>query len=165
MAREGLPMDLRAAIAQAKQTGSMVTRERVRARFEGHTLDVTIQVIPLALPSPFYFHCVVLFVEVASPAGRGRADTRQLDSQLAQELEVTKQYLHAIIERYQTADEELQSANEEILVSYQELQSIKEELQTAKEERDANSPTARVRAARVSAATPTGATGQRGPRA
>jgi two-component system, chemotaxis family, CheB/CheR fusion protein len=145
MAREGLPTDLRAAIAQAKQTGSMVTREGVRMWFEGHRLDVTIQVIPLALPSPL-FYCVVLFVEVASPAGRGaqgrtwrpvatrREDTRQLNSQLAQELEVTKQYLHSIIERYEAVDAELQAANEEILLSNQELQSINEELETAKEE-------------------------------
>jgi len=129
MAREGLSMDLRAAVAEAKQTGGMATREGVRVRFEGHTRDVTIQVIPLALPSPLVFHCVVLFVEVASPAGRGaqgrtrrpvatkREDTGQLNNQLAQELEATKQYLHSLIKRYETANEELQSVNEEILLS------------------------------------------------
>ena len=59
---------------------------------------------------------------------------RQLNNQLAQELEATKQYLQSIIERYEVANEELKSANEEILSSNEELQSTNEELETAKEE-------------------------------
>jgi two-component system, chemotaxis family, CheB/CheR fusion protein len=146
MAREGLLTDLRAAIAEADKMGGPVNREGVQVRYEGMSLDVTIRVIPLTLPSPLLHHHVVLFEEIASSGGgevtrttpRGaaarREDERQHNSQLAQELEATKQYLHSIIERYETANEELKSANEEILSSNEELQSTNEELETAKEE-------------------------------
>jgi two-component system, chemotaxis family, CheB/CheR fusion protein len=146
MARAGLLTDLRAAIAQAKKVGGPVAREGLQVRYEGISLHVTIRVIPLALPSPLARHCVVLFEEASLPAGRAikrptrrgeavrREDERQLNNQLAQELEATKQHLESIIERYETANEELKSANEEILSSNEELQSTNEELETAKEE-------------------------------
>jgi two-component system, chemotaxis family, CheB/CheR fusion protein len=146
MAREGLLINLRAAVAQARKTGGIVTREGVPVRFNGNSLNTTIRVIPLTLPSPFTQHYVVLFEEVASPGGHQVTPTtqrraaatqeaeRQRTSQLAQELEATKQYLQSLIERYEIANEELKSANEEILSSNEELQSTNEELETAKEE-------------------------------
>ena len=146
MAREGLLMDLRSAIAQAQMSGGIVNREGVHILFEGKTLSVCVRVIPLTLPSPPNQHYLILFEEVTSPVGdEVRPTTRRRDAvdggarrersnQLAQELEATKQYLQSIIERYETANEELKSANEEILSSNEELQSTNEELETAKEE-------------------------------
>jgi two-component system CheB/CheR fusion protein len=146
MAREGLLMDLRSALTQSQKTGGIVNREEVQVRFDGKSLKVTLSVIPLTQPSPQTHHYVVLFEEDTSPAGRevprrrrlGRAAMqeaeRQLNSQLVQELQATKQYLQSIIERYEAANEELKSANEEILSSNEELQSTNEELETAKEE-------------------------------
>jgi two-component system CheB/CheR fusion protein len=146
MAREGLLMDLRSAVTQAQKSGGMVDREGVQLRFEGKSLRVTLRVIPLTLDSPETHYYVILFEEVAPPAGREvRPRTqrreaameeaeRERNNRLAQELEATKQYLQSIIERYEAANEELKSANEEILSSNEELQSTNEELETAKEE-------------------------------
>ena len=146
MAREGLLMDLRSAIAQAQMSGGIVNREGVHILFEGKTLSVCVRVIPLTLPSPPNQHYLILFEEVTSPVGDEVRPTtrrreavnggagRERSNQLAQELEATKQYLQSIIERYETANEELKSANEEILSSNEELQSTNEELETAKEE-------------------------------
>ena len=146
MAREGILMDLRSAITHAQKTGGVSNREGVQVRLDGQSLSITVRVIPLTLPSPLSRHYVILFEEVASPTvrevrqrtRRGEAAKRgaenQLNSQLARELEATKQYLQSIIERYEAANEELKSANEEILSSNEELQSTNEELETAKEE-------------------------------
>ena len=146
MAREGFLMDLRTMIAQAQLTGSTVNREGVQVRLNEELLNVTIRVVPLSLPAPLPHHYVILFQEatlsVAAEARqrplRGEEGTqdpaRQLNNQLGQELEATKQYLQSIIERYEVANEELKAANEEILSSNEELQSTNEELETAKEE-------------------------------
>ncbi|MGH8059818.1 MAG: CheR family methyltransferase, partial [Candidatus Entotheonellia bacterium] len=146
MAREGLLVDLRAALTQAKHAGDPVTREGVRVQYEGKSLDITLRVIPLTLPPPPAFRFVVLFEESPAPAVRPvprRArrrtaatgeDERQRNSQLEQELEATKQYLQSVIEQHEAANEELRSANEEVLSSNEELQSTNEELETAKEE-------------------------------
>jgi two-component system CheB/CheR fusion protein len=146
MAREGLLMDLRSAIAQAQKSRDIVNRDGVQMPFEGKILSVRVRVIPLMHPSPLNQHYVVLFEEVTSPADHevrprtrrrealNRGTGRAHSNQLAQELEATKQYLQSIIERYEAANEELKSANEEILSSNEELQSTNEELETAKEE-------------------------------
>jgi two-component system CheB/CheR fusion protein len=146
MAREGLLMDLRSAIMRAQKSGGPVNREGVQMRFEGKSLNVTVRVIPLRLPSPPTYHYVVLFEEATSAEGRevrprtrrGEAARREAErahnSLLAQELDATKAYLQSLIERHEAANEELKSANEEILSSNEELQSTNEELETAKEE-------------------------------
>jgi two-component system CheB/CheR fusion protein len=146
MVREGLLMDLRSAISHSQKTGEVVNREGVQVRFDNQSLQVTVRVIPLTLPSPLPHHYVILFEENRSPTDhavrqrkrRGQSAMqvaeRQLSSQLAQELESTKQYLQSIIERYEAANEGLKSANEEILSSNEELQSTNEELETAQEE-------------------------------
>ena len=146
MAREGLLMDLRTMIAQAQLTGGTINREGVQVRLNRELLNVTIRVVPLNFPPPLPHHYVILFEETTLSAAaaarqrprRGEEGTRdsarQLNNQLAQELEATKQYLQSIIERYEMANEELKSANEEILSSNEELQSTNEELETAKEE-------------------------------
>jgi two-component system CheB/CheR fusion protein len=146
MVREGLLMDLRSAITQAQKSRGVVDREGVQLRYEGKSLGVRLRVIPLTLRSPETHYYVILFEEVAPPAGREvRPRTRRREevreeaerernNRLAQELEATKQYLQSVIERYEAANEELKSANEEILSSNEELQSTNEELETAKEE-------------------------------
>lgn len=53
---------------------------------------------------------------------------------LEDELNHTKESLHAAIESMETANEELQSSNEELLSSNEELQSSNEELQSLNEE-------------------------------
>jgi two-component system CheB/CheR fusion protein len=146
MAREGMLMELRSALAQCQKSGGVVERDRVRVRFDGRFLEGRVRVIPLVLPSPQPRYYVIVFEEEALPVrrrtrrgqerelGTGEETERQLNVHLAQELEATKQYLQSLIERYEAANEELKSANEEILSSNEELQSTNEELETAKEE-------------------------------
>lgn len=142
MAREGLLVELRAAISAAKRTRAPVRREGVRLRYEEQPLTITIQVIPLKAPPPAASHCLVLFEEPGLPPARRRGkaaaptngQTARPEAQLRQELEATKEYLQSTIEQQEATNEELKSANEEILSSNEELQSTNEELHTVNEE-------------------------------
>jgi two-component system, chemotaxis family, CheB/CheR fusion protein len=147
MAREGLAIDLRAAIHQAKQASGPIRKTGVRVPGDRHGTAVTLEVTPLidksapnAAKDPYY---LVLFEaapqEKASGqerAARGKANSpaeRELAA-LRRELAGTQDDLRSIIEEQEATNEELQSANEEILSSNEELQSTNEELETAKEE-------------------------------
>ncbi|HVY48947.1 MAG TPA: CheR family methyltransferase, partial [Minicystis sp.] len=149
MAREGLLLDLRAALEKAKRTEEVVRREGLRVKSNGGYRDVNIEVVPLRNPraengDKKERSYLVVFEEpprarrpqaraAASRPMSKKAEARRIQ-QLEEELVATKGYLHAIIEEQEATNEELQSANEEILSSNEELQSINEELQTAKEE-------------------------------
>jgi two-component system, chemotaxis family, CheB/CheR fusion protein len=52
MGREGLLVDLRAAMADAQRTGGPVSRAGVQIAYEGQTLSVTLRVLPLTHPPP-----------------------------------------------------------------------------------------------------------------
>jgi two-component system CheB/CheR fusion protein len=148
MAREGLLLDLRGAINDAKRRNGSVRREGVQVKSNGGFCVVNIEVIPLHPTSSVrtaYF--LVLFEEAVSATvsatpktnpGRHAKTPPDSDSrlvpQLRQELAATKEYLQSIIAEHERANEELQSANEENLSSNEELQSTNEELTTAKEE-------------------------------
>jgi two-component system CheB/CheR fusion protein len=147
MAREGLVIDLRAAVYQAKKTGATVQKKGVRLRSEDHVTDVNLEVTPIvdaASREPYY---LVLFQTVERPTvpqkpplGAARAKKKKSSDiehemeALRGELAATQEDLRSIIEEQEATNEELQSANEEILSSNEELQSTNEELETAKEE-------------------------------
>jgi two-component system CheB/CheR fusion protein len=153
MAREGLAIDLRAAMHQAKKTGGAVRKTGVRVRSGSLITNLTLEVTPVTEKSvsggatnPCY---LVLFdtgrreepaAEEHSAKGRatGKATARsKVERELAVlrgELAGTQDDLRSIIEEQESTNEELQSANEEILSSNEELQSTNEELETAKEE-------------------------------
>jgi two-component system CheB/CheR fusion protein len=149
MAREGLAIDLRAAIHHAKQTGGPVRKTGVRVPGDRHGTAVAVEVTPLidksapnAAKDPYY---LVLFDAAPQEkaagqerAARGKVNaTSRAERELAAlrgELAGTQDDLRSIIEEQEATNEELQSANEEILSSNEELQSTNEELETAKEE-------------------------------
>ncbi len=147
MAREGLLVDLRAAIRQARKSKTRVRRERVRVKRDGGFEEIRLEVVPLSDTGNDVHHYLILFAPAAPPAGApGKAETRprrtrpaargeeRRIAKLEQELAAAKEYLQAIIEEQESTNEELRSANEEILSSNEELQSTNEELETAKEE-------------------------------
>jgi two-component system, chemotaxis family, CheB/CheR fusion protein len=161
MGREGLLIDLRAAMEDAQRIGGPVSRAGVQIAYEGQMLSVTLRVLPLMHPPPPASHYMVLFEEAALPAIRQRPSRlprwvrswwgwgtrgrrREVitppgagapeSSPLCDELEATKQYLQAAIEQREATNEELRAGNEEILSANEELQSTNEELETAKEE-------------------------------
>ena len=146
MAREGLMVELRAALLKAKRTGKPVRTDSVRVRYDGLSRPVHLEILPLREDASHRRHYLVLFEEAEEKTKPGRADRplsahaheRRLSHErtvkLEQELTATKDYLQSIIEGQEASNEELKSANEEILSSNEELQSTNEELETAKEE-------------------------------
>jgi two-component system CheB/CheR fusion protein len=124
----------------------------------GNARALTIQVLPLDLPSTAARFFVVTFAEdhgatpkAAAPATadgsadhaadspepstrhRRRSDERESE-RLRNELATMTRYVQAITEEHEATNEELRAANEEIQSSNEELQSTNEELETTKEE-------------------------------
>ncbi len=145
MAREGLILELRAALHKAKSEGTPIRKEGIQFRHNGSLREAAIEVAPLHGPGSKRSYFLVLFYDTTRPApselapDRGRKAAKdnaqaKLIRQLQQELAQTKAHLQSIIEKQETTNEELRSANEEILSSNEELQSTNEEMETAKEE-------------------------------
>jgi two-component system CheB/CheR fusion protein len=144
MARAGLDLQLRSALAKARKSGQPVKHEGIQLSDHGVLRDIALEVIPVqASATERYF--VILFEEASAPtlslmpddhtgsaARRGVKDRRIRE--LEREVEVTRQQMRSVIEEFEAANEELQSANEESLSSNEELQSLNEELETTKEE-------------------------------
>jgi len=154
MAREGLFLELRRVLAEAKERNRPARRDGVRVRDDGAIREIDLEAVPVS-PTGGHGGCfLVLFHErvrsdggspgsaPAAPdadadAGAATGDRQQDgvdEARLRQELAATKEYLQSLIEQQDASNEELRSANEEILSSNEELQSTNEELATAKEE-------------------------------
>jgi two-component system CheB/CheR fusion protein len=143
LAREGLFLELRSALAEAKKQQRAVRRTGIRLRSNGTVRDIVLEVIPVH-PHGSGTSFLVLFQEAAdAPAAHASGPPEPPPSeteavreliQLRQELAATREYLQSMIEQQDAANEELRSANEEILSSNEELRSTNEELETAKEE-------------------------------
>jgi two-component system CheB/CheR fusion protein len=151
MAREGLAIELRSAIHQAKKAGGQIRKTGVRVRSDAGVTEATLEVTPVidksapnSAKDPYY---LVLFdtsprENAGGRARKGKAGQKaksgaRSDRELATlrgELAGAQDDLRSIIEEQEATNEELQSANEEILSSNEELQSTNEELETAREE-------------------------------
>ena len=147
LTREGLMLDLRAAVTKASRQNQRVRQENIRVRVNGNYSYVNIEVLPFAVaPSQERFYLVSFesMPELETAAGKkvrglkGRSAARQTETRelarMHEELAATRESLQAIIEEQEATNEELRSANEEIMSSNEELQSTNEELETAKEE-------------------------------
>jgi two-component system CheB/CheR fusion protein len=157
MAREGLMVELRNAIAQAKKENIVVGKRNLRVKNanengngEGKpvadsTRLVNFDVIPVTLGNLEELYFMIVFQEGQPEASREaaprwarpseeRESALRRAAKLQEELAATKEYLQSLIETQEATNEELQSANEEILSSNEELQSTNEEMETAKEE-------------------------------
>ena len=151
MAREGLMLPLRAAIAAAEKMNKTVRKESVPFQQEGKTQCVNLEVIPLKNLKERCF--LILFEdfarsgrpaeEPASPetavgARRRRAPGRRNEvsrvSGLERDLSDTRDYLQSVQEHQEVANAELQAAIEEGQSANEELQSLNEEMETSKEE-------------------------------
>ena len=139
MAREGLFLELRNAVTEARKTGQTVRRDDIRVGSNGEARKVDIEVIPVRQQGSGACF-LVLFHESGEsgdrpvPAPAREAEEASELVGLRQELSATREYLQSMIEQQDAANEELRSANEEIMSSNEELQSTNEELETAKEE-------------------------------
>jgi len=144
MAREGLVLDLRSAVAKAVKQNTPVRLPGLRFKSNGGFHFVNLEVMPFHVPQAEEKFYLVIFGPVGQPAetvsargkkGRGArlGDDREL-ARLREELAATHESLQTIIEEQEAINEELRSANEEIMSSNEEMQSTNEELETAKEE-------------------------------
>ena len=143
MAREGLVVDLRAALSKAKKTNATVRQEGVQFESEGKAGEVDLEVIPLRAQGAQERYFVIVFQEkvvqrAAGKNGSGKtraADHPTLESRtLRREIVQLRGQLSSLIEDHETTLEEFKSVNEEVLSANEELQSTNEELETAKEE-------------------------------
>lgn len=157
MAREGLLVELRNAIARAKKDDTAIRKRNIQIKNghgnpkeeESQKTDsvqlVNFDVIPMTLGTQKELYFMIVFQEAtAEPLNRAvsRRDpqapetgaTARRTEKLERELAATKEYLQSVIESQEATNEELQSANEEILSSNEELQSTNEEMETAREE-------------------------------
>ena len=143
-----LRLTLRAALAQARQTGETVQARRVRLVHDGNAVvvDMTVRPVwPTGNAEAAQGWLVVLFDEAAvAPAASAeaksvedvqaseqtRSDLHDLHDQLATAVEQSSQSEEAL----RAANEELQSLNEELRSTREELETSKEELQSVNEE-------------------------------
>src|SRR5262249_34706497 len=142
MAREGLQMDLMAAVRQAVTQETPVVHKGIQVKTNGgvSTVDVTVQKI--ANPEPLRGLLLVTFAAIAEkPArlrrakkGRGEVVTQSRMAELEREVQTLREALQSTVEEANTASEELKSTNEELQSTNEELQSSNEELETSKEE-------------------------------
>lgn len=142
MAREGLPLELRAAVHRAQKENVTVVKEGLTVTLNGQRREVRMEVRPLKTLSSGDRYFLVIFRETPGngeppPVPRQEGTEEAETLRLRQELANTKAELQDIIEEQEGSNEELRSANEEIQSSNEELQSTNEELETAKEELEA----------------------------
>lgn len=148
LVREGLRLDLRSAIQNARKTNERVRKQGLLIEQGDLSRQINLDVIPFrATPSKEWFF-LILFEDMTTRGGpaakatrsrragrdQGRRAEHSVTAHLRHELAATREYLRTVIEEQDAGREELRSANEEIQSSNEELQSTNEELETAKEE-------------------------------
>ena len=147
MAREGLLVDLRAALNTAKKENVPVRKEGVSIQSDGGTRDINFEVIPIRAEASQERFYVVVFQD-SPPKFSSKTASKRLaaekspkdsplarqNERLAREIRQLRSQLQSLIEEHETTSEEFKTANEEVLSSNEELQSTNEELETAKEE-------------------------------
>jgi len=147
MAREGLLVALRVALAKASTEENAVRAEGLRVKSNGGYREVHVEVVPVKVGSSGEGGFLVLF-EGAESVDRPRPKTdepaterkigpteaqetpaEQQIARLTQELAASREYLQSVIEQQEAANEELQSANEEVQSANEELATVNEESQ------------------------------------
>jgi two-component system CheB/CheR fusion protein len=141
MARQGLRLELPAAVRQAAASEGPVVRRGLQAKTDGGYISVRLTVRRLREPEALRGAFIVTFEhEPDQPnRGKGRGPARQrkeVDPTVAleEELQRTRESLQGTIEELETTNEELKSMNEELQSTNEELQSANEELETSREE-------------------------------
>jgi two-component system, chemotaxis family, CheB/CheR fusion protein len=150
LVRSGLLIELRAAISQAQQQNSPVTKNGLYLEESDRSNLFNLQVIPFNIPTTQERRLLILFEDalISTAAHPPQVDPIVPVSDLAQEnvrigqeltsaiqeRTATQEYLRAVIQEQEYSNQDLKVANEEILSSNEELQSTNEELETAKEE-------------------------------
>jgi two-component system CheB/CheR fusion protein len=142
MAREGLRLELTAAIRKAVAQKEAIHYRGLRVKADGETHRLNLMVQPVLEPASMWGLMLVIFedvppendLEVVGVPENQIADKDQRIVELEQELRAKEEYLQTAIEELETSNEELKSTNEELQSANEELQSTNQELETSKEE-------------------------------
>ena len=141
MAREGLKVQIRAALHRAAAGNEDVIMRSLQVIINGgvQPTDVTVRPIHMSDVEQKLFIVVFDAVErhVKEPKKLKTSAARGQNARLAElekELYYTRENLQASIEELQASNEELKSTNEEFQSTNEEFQSTNEELETSKEE-------------------------------
>ena len=142
LARKALEPKLRVIIRRAIRENTPQSIKGVIMRHGGEIRRVNIEAEPLNPSKQTAGLLLVSFQEQPKPSAEtpAHAETHpattesDLERQLEQELETTRDELQGTIEELESANEELKASNEEVMSMNEELQSANEELETSKEE-------------------------------
>jgi two-component system CheB/CheR fusion protein len=138
MSREGLNLDIYAAIHSTVNTGiSVINQEMfVKSNEDLTKVSLSVRLVPSSETNQSLL--LISFQDVISPKIRRKRVTKSQEVGRTQELEHELAYLkesyQSSVEEQQASNEELKSTNEELQSTNEELQSTNEELETSKEE-------------------------------
>ena len=138
MAREGLSLELHAAIHAATSNNTLTMNREMQVKTNGGFSTVSLSVRPLLDSEGVQNQLLVSFQDIASPKPLRKKPTKASEAtrigELERDLQLLKGNYQVSIEEQQAFNEELKSANEELQSTNEELQSTNEELETSKEE-------------------------------
>jgi two-component system CheB/CheR fusion protein len=131
LVREGLGLDLRAALHKAKKEKTPVRREGIRLGHEGDSRTVDVEVIPINERRAKWPDFLILIEESGRKASARSSPAKEAEhlALLTHELTSTREQLQSIIESQEATNEELETAKEELQSSNEELTTLNEELQ------------------------------------
>ena len=133
LAREELRIELRAALHSAVEHGESSRSRPILIELEGKAKQVVLNVRPWKDPELSNLH-LVIFDEFEASETALPGITGPEAAEACAEMEATEERLRAVVEQYETSQEEMRAANEELQSVNEELRSTMEELETSKEE-------------------------------
>jgi two-component system CheB/CheR fusion protein len=143
MSREGLNLDMYAAIHATVSSGISVLNQEMLVKTNNDSIKVSLSVRLIPTSENNQSVLLISFQDVISQKTK-RKRTKSNEVESSQELEHESAYLHELgylkenyqnsIREQQISNEELKSTNEELQSTNEELQSTNEELETSKEE-------------------------------
>lgn len=138
MAREGLNLELHAAIHAATSNSIVTLNREMQVKTNGGFSTVSLSVRPLLDSEGVQNQLLVSFQDITSPKPLRKKPTKATEAmhigELERDLQLVKENYQVSIEKQQAFNEELKSTNEELQSTNEELQSANEELETSKEE-------------------------------
>jgi len=132
LVRDELRIELRAALHNADERGAPVRSDPVTMTLDGESRQVVLHVRP-SRDAELGGLSLIVFDEM-DIGDRSPKSAETVNAEERSELDRTKERLRAVIEQYETSQEEMKAANEELQSTNEELRSTMEELETSKEE-------------------------------
>jgi diguanylate cyclase (GGDEF)-like protein/PAS domain S-box-containing protein len=135
---EAFQVPLNTALYRARKTHDVVSYSNIFIDRDKQKIEYKISVHPVKNEQNKLSYYLIQLIELDKEKFKGSScefkyddHTKQVISELENELQLSRESLQATLEEVETANEELQSTNEELLASNEELQSTNEELHSA----------------------------------